>query len=81
MRNPRTPVVERTLTRVDVAVTLAFVITLRRMAPVNTSQELGLVRIMMDGVVVAQEPLRALRDVPEGGFISRTLDEIQLWFE
>ena len=51
------------------------------MAPVNTSQELGLVRIMMDGVVVAQEPLRALRDVPEGGFISRTLDEIQLWFE
>ena len=51
------------------------------MAPVNTSQELGLVRIMMDGVVVAQEPLRALGDVPEGGFISRTLDEIQLWFE
>jgi len=50
-------------------------------APVSTGQELGQIRVMMDGVIVAKEPLRALRDVPEGGFISRMLDEIQLWFE
>ncbi len=51
------------------------------MAPVSTSQELGQVRIMLDGEVIAREPLRALRDVPEGGFFDRMLDEIQLWFE
>ena len=51
------------------------------MAPVSTSQELGQVRIMLDGEVIAREPLHALRDVPEGGFFSRMLDEIQLWFE
>ncbi len=51
------------------------------MAPVSTSQELGQVRIMLDGEVIAREPLRALRDVPEGGFFDRVLDEIQLWFE
>ncbi len=51
------------------------------MAPVSTSQELGQVRIMLDGEVIAREPLRALRDVPEGGLFDRMLDEIQLWFE
>jgi D-alanyl-D-alanine carboxypeptidase (penicillin-binding protein 5/6) len=51
------------------------------MAPVDTTQELGQVRIMMDGELVAQQPLYALREVPEGGFFSRMLDEIQLMFE
>jgi D-alanyl-D-alanine carboxypeptidase (penicillin-binding protein 5/6) len=51
------------------------------MAPVDTARELGQVRIMMDGEVVARQPMHALRDVPEGGFFSRMLDEIQLWFE
>jgi len=51
------------------------------MAPVEKSQVLGRVRVMLDGELVAEAALRPLSDVPEGGLITRMLDEIQLWFE
>jgi len=50
-------------------------------APVDTSQVLGRVRVMLDGELVTEAALRPLRDVPEGGLITRIMDEIQLWFE
>lgn len=50
-------------------------------APVAKGQAIGTVRLSLDGQVVAERPLVALEDVPEGGFFKRMSDDFWLWWE
>jgi D-alanyl-D-alanine carboxypeptidase (penicillin-binding protein 5/6) len=49
------------------------------MAPLSAGQELGQVRVTLDGDVIAERGLLALTEVPAAGFIGRTLDGLSLW--
>lgn len=48
-------------------------------APIARGDEIGLVKITLDGEVVIETPLRALNDVPESGFFARLWDAFLLW--
>jgi len=48
---------------------------------VQAGQELGRVSVELDGNVVADLGLVALADVPEAGFVGRTMDGIKLWID
>ncbi|MGE0278030.1 MAG: D-alanyl-D-alanine carboxypeptidase family protein [Nitrospiraceae bacterium] len=50
-------------------------------APVHKGQQLGTVVVTLDGASVAERPLVALREIPEGNFAQRLTDEIRLFFE
>ncbi|HET8818667.1 MAG TPA: D-alanyl-D-alanine carboxypeptidase family protein [Xanthomonadaceae bacterium] len=50
-------------------------------APIKKGQELGTVKVTLDGEVVAERPLVALEAVGEGGFFSRLWDSFWLWWE
>jgi D-alanyl-D-alanine carboxypeptidase (penicillin-binding protein 5/6) len=50
-------------------------------APVRKGQQLGTVQVTLDGKKVAERPLVALREIPEGNFAQRLSDEILLFFE
>jgi len=52
----------------------------RIMAPVRKGQELGTVRVALDGEVLAESPLVATRAVEEGGWWTRMSDGVALWF-
>lgn len=49
-------------------------------APVAIGDELGRVKVTLDGEVLAERPLLALEAVPQGGFFKRILDTIKLFF-
>lgn len=49
-------------------------------APFKKGQQVGTLRITLDGKPVQSVPLVALADAPEGGFFSRLWDSILLWF-
>ncbi|KGI78826.1 D-alanyl-D-alanine carboxypeptidase family protein [Oleiagrimonas soli] len=49
-------------------------------APFKKDQQIGTLRITLDGDTVLTQPLVALQDAPEGGFFSRLWDTILLWF-
>lgn len=51
------------------------------MAPVAAHKQVGDVVVTLGGEVVRKAPLVALSAVPEGGWWSRTVDEVLLWFE
>ncbi|HEX5693968.1 MAG TPA: D-alanyl-D-alanine carboxypeptidase family protein, partial [Arenimonas sp.] len=51
------------------------------LAPIKKGQQIGTVRLSLDGKVVAERPLVALADVAEGGFFSRMSDDFWLWWE
>jgi D-alanyl-D-alanine carboxypeptidase (penicillin-binding protein 5/6) len=50
-------------------------------APVRKGQQFGTVQVTLDGKNVAERPLVALREIPEGNFAQRLSDEILLFFE
>ncbi len=50
-------------------------------APITKGQQIGTVRLSLDGKVVAERPLVALADVAEGGFFKRMNDDFWLWWE
>lgn len=50
-------------------------------APVKAGQVLGTVRVSLDGEALAERPLVALADVPEGGLWRRLSDSVKLWFQ
>ncbi|WP_096085411.1 D-alanyl-D-alanine carboxypeptidase family protein [Agaribacterium haliotis] len=50
-------------------------------APVQAGQELGLLRLKLDGELVAEAPLLAASSVEEAGFFSRMWDELILMIE
>ncbi|BES72629.1 D-alanyl-D-alanine carboxypeptidase family protein [Marinobacter nanhaiticus D15-8W] len=49
-------------------------------APVQAGQELGQVRVMLNGEEIVNRPVVALEEVPEGGFFKRIWDAIKLFF-
>ncbi|MGC8121565.1 D-alanyl-D-alanine carboxypeptidase family protein [Marinobacter sp. VGCF2001] len=49
-------------------------------APIKVGDELGRVRVVLDGETVVDEPVLALTEVPEGGFFKRIWDAIKLFF-
>ncbi|MDQ0009801.1 D-alanyl-D-alanine carboxypeptidase (penicillin-binding protein 5/6) [Luteibacter jiangsuensis] len=49
-------------------------------APFKKGQQVGTLRVTLDGQPVLAAPLVALADAPEGGFFSRLWDTIMLWF-
>lgn len=50
-------------------------------APVSQHQPLGAVHIRLGDNLVAERPLQALADLPEGSFWQRIVDEAMLYFE
>jgi serine-type D-Ala-D-Ala carboxypeptidase (penicillin-binding protein 5/6) len=53
----------------------------RLIAPFTKGQKVGTVKVALDGKLLAERPLVALADAPEGGFWRRTSDGIMLWFK
>ncbi|MEO6228215.1 MAG: D-alanyl-D-alanine carboxypeptidase family protein [Thermomonas sp.] len=51
------------------------------MAPIAKGQKLGMVKVMLDGKLVAQSPLVALEGVDEGGFFKRLWHELLMWWQ
>jgi len=49
-------------------------------APIAKGQKIGVVKVSLDGKVVAQRPLVALNAVEEGGFFKRMWDELMMWW-
>lgn len=49
-------------------------------APFKKGQQVGTLRVTLDGKPVQSVPLVALADAPQGGFFSRLWDSILLWF-
>jgi D-alanyl-D-alanine carboxypeptidase (penicillin-binding protein 5/6) len=49
-------------------------------APINVGDELGRVRVTLDGETLVDEPVLALTEVPEGGLFKRLWDAIKLFF-
>lgn len=49
-------------------------------APVAAGDELGRVRVILGDKVLAEQPVLALQDVPEGGLFKRLWDAIKLFF-
>jgi D-alanyl-D-alanine carboxypeptidase (penicillin-binding protein 5/6) len=58
-----------------------IVVAEKIMAPVNAGQEVGSVRVVLEDETLAERPLVALVDVPEGGLWHRLSDHVKLWFE
>lgn len=50
-------------------------------APIARGQKIGTVRVSLDGKVIAERPLVAVRMVEEGGFFKRLWDEFWMWWE
>ena len=50
-------------------------------APIAQGQQVGVVRIALEGKVLAEQPLVALAAVAEGGFFKRMNDEFWMWWE
>jgi len=50
-------------------------------APIAAGQEIGTVKVSLDGKVVAQAPLVAVSAVEEGGFFKRLWDAFWMWWE
>ncbi|MFC4729872.1 D-alanyl-D-alanine carboxypeptidase family protein [Coralloluteibacterium thermophilus] len=53
----------------------------RLVAPIAQGQQVGTVRVRLDGEVVAERPLIALSDVSEAGFFGRLYDDFWMWWE
>ncbi len=51
------------------------------LAPVSRGQQLGTVRLSVDGSHLGDYPLRALDDVAVAGLIGRAWDSLLLWFQ
>ncbi|WP_045728236.1 D-alanyl-D-alanine carboxypeptidase family protein [Xanthomonas sp. GPE 39] len=51
------------------------------MAPIKQGQAIGTVRVTLDGKVVVQAPLVALKAVDEAGFFKRLWDSLWMWWE
>lgn len=50
------------------------------LAPVHSGQRVGTVDVRLDDKSIAEFPLIALADVPDGGFFGRAWDSLRLWF-
>jgi len=48
-------------------------------APIKQGQEVGKLTVSLDGKVLLERPVQALKAVEEGGFFSRLWDSLKLW--
>ncbi len=53
----------------------------RIMAPVAKGQQVGRILVHLEGDTVAEVPLVALNDIPEGGIYDKLKDSALLWFQ
>lgn len=51
------------------------------MAPVTPDEQIGRVRVSLDGEVIAEEPLFPAREVARGGLVRQVSDTVQLWWQ
>ena len=51
------------------------------MAPIEAGQQIGTVKVMLDGAVVAQAPLVAKDAVEQAGFFKRLWHSLLMWWE
>ncbi len=51
------------------------------MAPVAKGSKQGTLEVSLNGEKIAERPLVALQAVPEGGFVSRLIDDVKLLLE
>jgi len=49
-------------------------------APVTRAQAVGTVKVALEGKPIAEFPLIALEDVPQGNIFARAWDSVRLWF-
>ncbi|MEP3590432.1 MAG: serine-type D-Ala-D-Ala carboxypeptidase, partial [Marinobacter sp.] len=49
-------------------------------APIKMGQELGQVRVLLDGETVVEQPVLALTEIEQGGLFKRLWDSIKLFF-
>ena len=49
-------------------------------APVARAQAVGIVKVALEGKVIAEFPLIALEEVPQGNLFARAWDSVRLWF-
>jgi serine-type D-Ala-D-Ala carboxypeptidase (penicillin-binding protein 5/6) len=59
---------------------LSLVAQERLIAPVQSGQKVGTVKVAFDGKPVAEFPLIALEDVPPASLAGRAWDTVRLWF-
>ena len=50
-------------------------------APIAAGQQIGTVKVTLDGKVVAESPLVAVQAVEEGGFFKRLWDAFMMWWK
>jgi D-alanyl-D-alanine carboxypeptidase (penicillin-binding protein 5/6) len=50
-------------------------------APIARGQTIGTLRLSLDGNIVAERPLIALAEAPEGGFFKRISDGFWMWWD
>jgi D-alanyl-D-alanine carboxypeptidase (penicillin-binding protein 5/6) len=50
-------------------------------APIKKGQVIGKLRVSLDGKVIAERPLIALNEVPQGNFFKRLWHEFWMWWE
>ena len=50
-------------------------------APIDAGQQIGTVKVMLDGAVVAQAPLVAREAVEQAGFFKRLWHSLLMWWE
>ncbi|MCP5352056.1 MAG: D-alanyl-D-alanine carboxypeptidase [Chromatiales bacterium] len=53
----------------------------RLIAPIAKGQQIGTLKVTLDGDTVTEKPLIALTPVAEGGLFTRIGDSVKLWFE
>lgn len=53
----------------------------RIIAPLQKGQQVGTLKVHLDGKLLLERPIVALVDAPEGGFFKRLTDGVMLWFK
>ena len=50
-------------------------------APIALGQNVGTLKLLLDGKPIAEYPVKALEEVPQAGIFGRAWDTIRLWFK
>jgi D-alanyl-D-alanine carboxypeptidase (penicillin-binding protein 5/6) len=50
-------------------------------APIAKGQNIGSIKLLIDGKVIVEKPVQALEDVPQAGLLGRAWDSMRLWFK
>jgi serine-type D-Ala-D-Ala carboxypeptidase (penicillin-binding protein 5/6) len=53
----------------------------RLVAPITAGQQLGTLKVSIDGKLYGEYPVLAIESVSAGGIVGRTIDSVMLWFQ